>query len=113
MKYRIVVADVDGTLIAPGDEKYEKISKRLIDAVGEVQKKGVVFSIATARSLNKVDVLIKKLKLNSPIILANGAEIYDCMVEKFIFSSYLQSEKVNEVLDVLKKFPYTIYIDEP
>lgn len=112
MKYKIVVADVDGTLIAPGGENSENISPRLINAVKETQKRGVVFSLATARSLDRLVGLVKKLKLNSPIILDNGARIYDCLVEKYIYNSFIPQKNIGDILSVLKQFNYTIYIDD-
>src|SRR3989344_5938942 len=97
MKYKIVIADVDGTMIAPGASHLETASPRLIETVEKTKKLGVIFSLATARSLDKIEGLIKSLKLNSLIILNNGASIYDCMVEKYIFNSFIPLKTVEEI----------------
>ena len=111
MKYKIVIADVDGTMIAPGASHLETASPRLIETVEKTKKLGVIFSLATARSLDKIEGLIKSLKLNSLIILNNGASIYDCMVEKYIFNSFIPLKTVEEITELLKQYPYTFYID--
>ena len=110
MKYRLVVADVDGTLIAPGVDSSQATSERLIRAVNEVQKLGVIFSLATARSLDKVEGLIKSLSLNSLIILDNGARIYDCLVQKYISNSFIPHNQVKEILNILSEFQYEVNI---
>ena len=112
MKYRIVMADVDGTLVAPGDMTTKSISPRLIEAVSKARALGVIFSIATARYLEQIKPLISILKLNSPVIIDNGARIYDCMVEKYIYNSYLEEVKVNEILSIVGKLPFKVYVDE-
>jgi len=111
MKFRLVVADVDGVLIAPGSNGNVTASERLIRAVSKVGAKGGVFSVATARSLDKIEGLVKSLNLSSPIILDNGASIYDCLVGKYIFNSFIPPETVMEVIKLLKSLPYIFYLD--
>ena len=113
MKYRLVIADVDGTLIEPNADKSTAVSERLLKAVEKCQNLGVRFSLATARSLEWVDDLIRSLKLNSYIILDNGARIYDCMTERYIFNTYIPAPKAEEIMRLLKQFPYEkFYVDK-
>lgn len=109
MQYKAIIADVDGTLICPNAQSTTHASKKVIEAVMKVRKLGVVFTLASARSLDWVEGLIKSLKLSSPIILDNGARIYDCAKKKYIFESYLPPNKVKEVLKVFHKFNSTVY----
>lgn len=111
MNIRLVIADVDGTLVKPNADKSEVATPRLIKAVEKVKEKGILFSIATARSLDKIEGLVQSLKLNSPIIVDNGARVYDCLIKQYIFSSYLSEKKVKEILTVLSEFPHEIFID--
>lgn len=111
MNIRLVIADVDGTLVKPNADKSEVASTRLITAVDKVIEMGILFSIATARGLDKIEGLVKSLKLNSPIIVDNGARIYDCMIQKYIFNSYIGEKKVKEIITVLGEFPYEIIAD--
>lgn len=110
MKFRMVVADVDGTLIKPTGQKAEKASERLIKAVEAVRKAGAVFTMASARSYDWVEELVKSLKIDSPIILDNGARIFDCLVEKYISQVFIPNKKVNEVLNFLEQLPYNKYL---
>ena len=113
MKYRLIIADVDGTLVKPNADKSTVFSDRLTKAVEKCQKLGVLFSIATARSLEWVDGIVKSLKLNSLIILDNGARIYDCMTERYIFNTYIPAPKAEEIMRLLKQFPYEkFYVDK-
>ncbi|KKS96458.1 MAG: cof family hydrolase [Candidatus Gottesmanbacteria bacterium GW2011_GWA2_43_14] len=110
MKYRCVVADVDGTLVVPAADRTTSASPRVIEAVKKTQEAGIVFTIATARSLDWVTGLVTSLNLTAPIILDNGARIYDCMVQKYIHNLLLSSSKASEILDILGRFPYKKYI---
>lgn len=103
MKYKAVIADVDGTLMEPKGVPAPAPSKRLKKAVSACQKKGVVFSLASGRSLSWVKELIKGLKLTSPIILDNGASIYDCKQKKYIWQSLLPKRQAQKILSILQK----------
>jgi len=111
LKFRLVMADVDGVLIAPGANGNLPASERLIRAVSRAKEKGIIFSVATARSLDKISGLIKSLKLNSLIILDNGASIYDCMVKTYIFNSFIPPNSVRNIIKTLKEFPFKFYLD--
>lgn len=110
MTYRLIVADVDGTLIAPSISKINKVSSRLQTAIEKVQQMGVIFSLATARSLDRLEGLLDTLKLNSLLILDNGARIYDSMIQKYIYESILTKEAAIEVLSFLENYPYDIFV---
>ena len=104
MKYKAVIADVDGTLIAPNAGPLTIASQNVISAVHKAVGKGIYFSIATARSINWITGLVESLHVNAPLILDNGARIYDPKTQKYLFESYLSERKVIEVLAVLKKY---------
>src|SRR3989338_9589558 len=110
MKYRLVIADFDGTLVEPAAKATTAASARVIAAVKHCFDAGIIFSIASARSLDWVEGLIQSLKLTSPIILDNGARIYDCLVEKYIYTSLLSHQRAMEILKILRNFPYKKYV---
>lgn len=113
MIYKAVIADVDGTIIPPSENPATNPSQRLVIAVEKVRKAGVVFSIASARSRPWVTSIIDNLKLDSPIILDNGARIYHCGEKKYIWESFLQKEKVLKIFSLLKKDPsLRIYVTD-
>lgn len=103
MKYRAVIADVDGTLVMPGEYPAKKPSKKLISAVNATRERGVVFSLASARSLFGVQKLIDYLNMDSLIILDNGAKIYDCGKKKYVWESYLESGDAKKTISYLSQ----------
>ncbi|MBI5451980.1 HAD family phosphatase [Candidatus Gottesmanbacteria bacterium] len=103
MKYKAVIADVDGTLFPPSEMPSPKPSEKLIEAVKKVTEMGVAFSIASGRSLSWVEEIIRGFDLKTPIILDNGARIYDCKNKKYIWESLLSKETAEKVLSVFKK----------
>lgn len=103
MHYKALLADVDGTLISPGLFPPPSPSERLKKVVKECQKKGVVFGLATARSLMGVKELVEELDLQSPIILDNGALIYDCKGKKYLWEMLLPKIEAKKTINYLQK----------
>lgn len=103
MKYKAVIADVDGTIIPPSEKPAPSPSEKLKNAVEAIKKKGAIFSIASGRSLEWVEEIIKGLQLESPIILDNGARIYDIEKKKYIWESIMAKEDAKKALFILKK----------
>lgn len=103
MKYKVIIADVDGTLVAPGEYPVKKPSDRLIKAVKSAKDKGVFFSLASARSLPWVQTLIDCLEIDSPVILDNGATLFDCKTKKYIFRSELTKKTIRKIYENLNK----------
>lgn len=69
----LYISDLDGTLLTPDctlSDQSAQILNRLI-------QKGLLFSIATARSASSAMPLLAKLQLRLPVILMNGAVLYD------------------------------------
>ena len=103
MKYKAVIADVDGTLIPPGAVPAPYPSARLQKAVAKAKEKGVIFSLASARSLGWVQEIISGLKLTGPIILDNGARIYDCGKKEYLWESFLPKTTAEKILNILSE----------
>lgn len=103
MKYKAVIADVDGTLVEPGEQPCLQPSITLVKVVKKVIGRGVKFSIATGRSLSWVTEIINAFDLQTPIILDNGARIYDCKYKKYIWETLLPKEISKNILFSLKE----------
>ena len=102
MKYKAVIADVDGTLMEPGEIPATVPSQALIKAVKKTQEKGVIFSVATARSLPWIKNIVDALRLHSLLILDNGALIYDLGKKTYVWESYLSKQDAIKTLNILK-----------
>lgn len=103
MQYKAVIVDIDGTLVVPTQASASRPSQKVIDTVKKVKEKGVYFSIATGRSLDRSLNIVNSLQLNSPIILDNGALIYDCKTKKYIWESLVAKEAILQVGHLLEK----------
>ena len=103
-KYKLVVCDVDGTLIPPASHPANGASKAVIDAVTKAQIKGAIISLATARSLDWVDDLVKILNIKAPIILDNGARIFHCGEGRYLKELFLSEEIAKNMITRLSEF---------
>lgn len=110
MDYKAVFADVDGTLVAAGSHPVTRASERVIRAVQTAQERGVLFSLASARSFKWVCGLIESLNIKAPLILDNGARIYDTRVGKYIFEKYIDDAKVKEIITCAKNLSIILHI---
>ncbi len=65
---RLLLADVDGTLVTP--EK--KLTERAIGAVDDLRAAGIRFAITSGRPPRGMQMLIEPLRLDTPIAAFNG-----------------------------------------
>lgn len=75
MHYKAVISDIDGTL-APV-KLHSRLSPEVVAAVQLFIKKGYFFSVATGKPFSLIEHVVEQLKLTSPVIVDNGAAIYD------------------------------------
>ena len=76
----LYISDLDGTLLGPN----ASLSKRTINILNDLLHKGVLFTIATARSIKSVKYILKDLNITLPMILMNGVCIYDPLKRDYI-----------------------------
>lgn len=69
----LYISDLDGTLLSPKGDLSVYSEKQLIKMLGE----GLPFTVATARSLVSIQILLKALPITLPVIHFNGAMISD------------------------------------
>lgn len=69
----LYITDLDGTLL---NSKAE-LTERSADIISSLIKKGVMFSVATARTKATVLDMFQNVDLNMPIALMNGVSVYD------------------------------------
>jgi hypothetical protein len=70
----MIVSDLDGTIVNSRLEGYT-LCDNLINEISEFQKQGKIFTIATGRPKETTINVIKKLGIDSPFIVENGAKI--------------------------------------
>ncbi len=91
---RLYISDLDGTLA--NSEK--AISSRSQQVLNELIDQDIQFTIATARSYASLKDIIEPLKIKLPLILFNGALIYDPRKNKTILSNFLSRETAKEII---------------
>jgi Cof subfamily protein (haloacid dehalogenase superfamily) len=69
--YRLLLADVDGTLVT----KDKVLTERSIAAVGELHDAGILFAITSGRPPRGMQMLIEPLSLSTPISAFNGGVV--------------------------------------
>lgn len=95
IKEVLFLSDLDGTLL----QTDKTISQESVRILKDLLKKGLQFSIVTARTPCTVIELLKQVKLSLPIGCMNGAVLYDLEKQKYIeyqSISYANSEVINK-----------------
>ena len=98
MSYKLIVTDMDGTLL----NDVHEISDENKKALKLVAKKGVKVAIATGRIYESTIKYAKELEINTPIICCNGALIKE-ENGKIIYENKIDQDICNKIIDVLDK----------
>ncbi|MGZ3680854.1 MAG: Cof-type HAD-IIB family hydrolase [Ktedonobacterales bacterium] len=77
MTYRLLVLDVDGTLL----DSAHILRPRVADAVRSAQTAGLTVALATGKLLSSVQPLLDAMGVRGPQIVLNGAAIRDTATE--------------------------------
>lgn len=91
----IYVSDLDGTLL----NSKGKLSEFTIKNIKLLSSRGVKFTIASARSIFTASDFINELHLKIPIVLRNGAFIYDTVNKKILMQKLLTRTEIDPVLE--------------
>jgi Cof subfamily protein (haloacid dehalogenase superfamily) len=100
-RYRLLVSDIDGTLVA--EDKV--VSPLVIDAVRRAQGRGVKVCLATGRMWDAARPFVEAIRADSPIILYNGALVYDFASGRTISVRRLPRETARRALEAARRFP--------
>lgn len=100
--YKMVVVDLDGTLL----NSKKQVSKRNAEVINKIHnEKGVQFVIATGRNINDISQVIEAIgdTINKYIIASNGAIIKDNVKDEYVLKKYLDKTEVLEVIDAYRE----------
>ena len=95
----LYVTDLDGTLLNTKD----KVSPESLRIINELVGRGMLFTYATARSLESASVVAEGLKLAMPVIVYNGAFIMHPGSGEIISSLYFTEEEAGFVRRILEQ----------
>ncbi|KXG74009.1 Cof-type HAD-IIB family hydrolase [Thermotalea metallivorans] len=99
MAYKLIVSDMDGTLLTSNgkiSEETEKVLRQLMD-------KGIHVAVATGRIFTSAKVYAKYLGVTTPIIACNGAMVRNLKDMKIIYESHLSREDCLKILEICRK----------
>ena len=93
----LFLSDLDGTFL----NSKGKISQHSAEIIRDLTDKGVLFTVATARTYATVLEMFKEINLPCPLVLMNGVTIYDSTNKKIITSNSIPTDLGN---DIIKEF---------
>lgn len=102
-KYRgwLLVCDMDGTLL----NSQREISKKNKNALYQFVEQGGLFSAATGRDEVSLSKFLNDLPINMPVIVYNGAAIYDYSRKEFVWNRYLDISVLPLITELMRIFP--------
>jgi Cof subfamily protein (haloacid dehalogenase superfamily) len=99
-RLKIIVADLDGTLLTSNAE----ISERAKILIKELKKKGVLFTFASGRLHSALTSFAEELDLNLPLISLDGSLIKSHQEGNVLFKSIVPQRYVKKALKYSDQF---------
>ena len=99
MSIKLIVSDMDGTLL---NEKVE-ITDRVSEAILRAQDAGIEFAVATGRTVSSGYSLIKERGIACPFIELNGARYFD-ENEQLHYTKDMNKEDVQKLIHILEYY---------
>lgn len=101
---KMICFDLDGTLL----KNNGTVSKKTIEIVNKVEKKGYYIVICTARARNFAIDISNKFDNCRYLITSNGAEVYDSKDKKVIYLDGINKIEVNEIWVYCNSFGFKL-----
>ncbi len=96
----LYISDLDGTLLHPNVE----LSEKTIDILNECIRQGMLFSVATARSIASVKPILREVHVTVPVVLMNGVCIYDLTMNEYVNIEYLPKNSIIKLMAVIREY---------
>lgn len=96
MRYKIVFADLDGTLL----NSKREISENTKQSILKSQAAGLQVVINSGRMPKEIDRILESYGLNLSYIALNGAYIYDCKTQNTFSQTHFDSHLINYMLEL-------------
>lgn len=103
--YRMLVSDIDGTLIGP-DGIVSPTNRRALEWLKE---RGIPVLLATGRTWGGTQPVLEQLGLDDPVILCNGAQVYDPKRKRMLWDRRLSAREVEVARSLLQGLPVHVY----
>ena len=93
---KLYISDMDGTLL----QSNGKLSEYTKTKLNEFYDKGILFAVATARSMVSAMPLLDGVRFKAPIVLMNGVFVYDTEIGKAVKYHEIPHSAIQKVLDI-------------
>lgn len=105
----LYLSDLDGTLL----DKQSRVSAESARMLNLAIERGVLFSVATARTPATLSVLLRDVDIRIPMVCMTGVALWDRPANRYYDVQHFQPDTVNEILKVYKEcglpaFLYTL-----
>lgn len=97
---KLYISDLDQTLLNENAELSNKQKEKLNNLI----KSGVLFTVASARSVKSIQQILKGVDLKLPVIEFNGAFISDFHTGKHLVINDIEKSLVSAILKMAEKF---------
>lgn len=91
---RLIATDLDDTLL----DDYGRLPKQNIQMLQTAANRGAIVTIATGRMTGAAMAFAQRMGIQSPMILYNGALVYDPTAERAIYERSIPLELAREIL---------------
>lgn len=104
---RLVVSDIDGTLI-----RHDKVlTERSVEAVRQLRAAGIRFTLMSSRPPKGLLTLIKKLEVDEPVGAFNGGVLVRPDSEQTVlFSKFLNPEVSSQLIKLIASFDIDVWL---
>jgi Cof subfamily protein (haloacid dehalogenase superfamily) len=103
---RMVIADVDGTLVT--QEKV--LTKRAAEAVLRLHEAGIQFSVTSGRPPRGMAMLIDPLKLTQPLAAFNGGVLIQPDLTTVVDQRFLPAEVPEKVIEAIESHGLDVWV---
>ncbi len=108
--YKLVVVDLDGTMLNP----YGMVTENTKNVIRQTIAKGTDVIIASGRPIDSIQTIAKEIGSQNYFIAGNGALIYDIQKDEVIYDKFLPKQKVLEIIKICEEnsISYNVYTDQ-
>lgn len=94
LPFRLLFSDIDGTLVN-SDRLIDPIT---LEGINKYRRAGGLFTLATGRNYTQTHDLIHQLQIDIPIVLCDGAMLYDPLTDSETVLTHFRSDQLEHIL---------------
>ena len=102
----LFISDLDGTLLGSDS----RLSAKSIDLLNDSIAKGVLFSVATARTPATVSRLLADVDCRIPLIVMTGAAVWDRNRNQYIHACFHRESTARLLLSIYREYGLSTFI---